>query len=71
MQSEISQCHAASSTHFALFIIFFEHQFKKVLKQEKNYSFFTMSMHCTSNLLGKKILKMTQQLKREKYEYPS
>jgi hypothetical protein len=28
-------------------------------------------MHYTSNLLARKKLKMTQQLKGEKYEYPS
>jgi len=28
-------------------------------------------MHCTSNLLGRKKKKMTQQLKGEKYEYTS
>jgi hypothetical protein len=71
MQSKFSERRTASSTHFALFIIFIEHQFKRVLKQKKNCSFLTMTMHCTSNLLGKKKKKMTQQLKGEKYEYPS
>jgi hypothetical protein len=52
MQSKFSERRATSSTHFALFIIFIEHQFKKVLKQKINCSFLTMTMHCTSNLLG-------------------
>jgi hypothetical protein len=56
MQSEISEHHMVTSTHFALFIIFIEHQCKRVLKQKinKNCSFLTMTMHCTSNLLGRK-----------------
>jgi hypothetical protein len=39
--------------HFALFIIFIEHQFKMVLKQSFIF-FFIMTMHYTSNLLGRK-----------------
>jgi hypothetical protein len=54
MQSEISERHMVTSIHFALFIIFIEHQFKRVFKQKKkDCSFFTMTMHCTSNLLGR------------------
>jgi hypothetical protein len=56
--------------HFALFIIFIEHQFKRVLKKNLFCSFLIMTMHCTSNLIGRK-QKKTQQLKGEKYEYPS
>jgi hypothetical protein len=54
-------------------IIFIENQFKRGLKKEKkNCPFFTMTMHYTFNLLGKKRKKeKPQQLKGEKYEYPS
>jgi hypothetical protein len=37
-----------------LFIIFIEHQFKKVLKQFFYSSFLIMIMHCTFNLFGRK-----------------
>ncbi len=59
-QSEISERHVATSTHFALFIIFIEHQFKKVLKQ--NFVLFLLDYDHALHI---------QQLKREKYEYPS
>ncbi len=59
-QSEISERHVATSTHFALFIIFIEHQFKKVLKQ--NFVLFLLNYDHALHI---------QQLKREKYEYPS
>jgi hypothetical protein len=59
-------------THFALSIIFIEHQFKKVLKQ--NFVFSPSWLWpCIAHpiyLVGKK-KKMAQQLKRKKYEYPS
>jgi hypothetical protein len=57
-------------THFALFVIFSEHQLKKFWNNILFCSFLLMTMHCTSNLLGKKKKKKPQQLKREKSEYP-
>jgi hypothetical protein len=57
-------------THFALFIIFIEHQFKKVLKQ--NFVLFLLGYDhafAHSIYLVEKRKKMTQQLKGEKYEY--
>jgi len=44
-------------THFALFIIFIEHQFLKNYNKILFCSFLGMTMHCTSNLLGRKELK--------------
>jgi hypothetical protein len=59
-------------THFALFIIFIENKFKRGSRKKKSCPFFTMTMHYTFNLLGKKRKKeKPQQLKGEKYEYPS
>jgi len=56
-QSEISECHVATSTQFALFIIFIEHQFKMVLKQ--NFVLFLLDYDHALHI---------QQLKGEKYE---
>ncbi len=55
-----------SFTHFALFTIFIEHQFRRVFKQNFVCSFLAITMHCTSNLLGRRRKKWTQQLKGEK-----
>jgi hypothetical protein len=53
-------------THFALFIIFIEHQFKRVLKQKKNCSLLAMTMYCTSNSLGRKKRKNDPTIERAK-----
>ncbi len=61
-----------SFAHFALFIIFIEHQFKKVLKQK--FILFLLNYDHALHIefiSWKKRKKMTQQLKGEKYEYPS
>jgi hypothetical protein len=50
----------ATSTQFALFIIFIEHQFKRVLKQ--NFVLFLLDYDHALHI---------QQLKGEKYEHPS
>jgi len=58
--------------HFALFIIFIEHQFRKVLKQ-KIVLFLLNYDHAFAHpiYLIEKWKKMTQQLKGEKYEFLS
>jgi hypothetical protein len=49
-----------------MFNIFIEHHFKRVLKQNCVYSFLAMTMHCTSNLLVKKIKKINPTIKKGK-----
>jgi len=58
-------------THFALFIIFIEHQI--FFNWKKNCFVPSWLWPCIAHpiYLVKKIKRMTQQLKREKYEYPS
>jgi hypothetical protein len=55
-------------THFALFITFIDHQFKKVLKQ--NFILFLLDHALHIQITWLKKIKLTQQLKGEKYEHP-
>jgi len=57
-------------THFALFMIFIEHQFKRVFKQNFACSFLAMTVHYTSNLLDKKKKKKNPTIERGKILIP-
>jgi hypothetical protein len=53
-------------THFALFIIFIEHKKKGFETKNLFCSFLGMTMHCTSNLLGRKKKKNDPTVERGK-----
>ncbi len=61
-----------SFAHFALFIIFIEHQFKKVLKQKFILFLFNYDHALHIEFISwKKRKKNDSTIEREKYEYPS